>query len=117
MSDEELNKIRQQRQEELRNQIARQQNGQEISQREEQYNQQKNLILRRILSSDARVRLENLRLARKNFADSIESQLIRLFQTGTLQKSVNLPISDQDFKEMLANAQKGKKRNTKIKII
>ena len=74
------------------------------------------MIMRQLLSSDARVRLENLRMARAEFANALEMQLIQLYQAGSLQRIAKLPMADADFKSIILNAQ-GKKRDTKIRII
>jgi programmed cell death protein 5 len=117
MSDDELEKIRQKRMEELQRQAYQQQaQNQMQKQQSEEFEQQKNMLLRVLLSSDARVRLENLRLARKEFAENIEMQLIELYQKGILQKNFALPMSDESFKDLLIRAQ-DKKRDTKIRII
>jgi programmed cell death protein 5 len=114
MSDEELERIRRKRLEELNRQAIQQQNQQQ--QQQQQFNAQKNDIMRKLLSSDARVRLENLRMTRREFANNVEMQLIQLFQAGSLQKMTTLPMSEADFKTILSNLQK-KKRDTKIRII
>ena len=113
MSDEELQKIRQKRIEELNRQAIQQQQQQQQNQ---QFNNQKDMIMRQILSSDARVRLENLRMARAEFANALEMQLIQLFQQQQLQRITSLPMSDAEFKSIIIKAQ-GKKRDTKIRII
>lgn len=118
MSDDELENIRKKRLEELKKQAMEQQQRQEIQrQQKEQVDQQKNAILRLVLSSDARVRLQNLRMARKDFAEAIEYQLIQLYSQGTLQRAYNLPLSDEDFKNLLARAQGKNKHNSKIRIL
>jgi programmed cell death protein 5 len=117
MSDEDLDKIRKQRLEELQKQaLAQNEQNQMMQKQQEAFEQQKNLLMRSILSSNARVRLENLRLAKKEFADAIEIQLIQLYQAGTLQRSLRLPLSDEEFKNILINAQK-KRKDTKIRIL
>lgn len=118
MSDEELERIRRKRLEELNQQQRRQaiQQQQQSQQQKQQFNDQKNMIMRQLLSSDARARLENLRMTRQEFANALEMQLIQLFQAGSLQGVAKLPMSDADFKTIIKNAQK-KKRDTKIRII
>lgn len=117
MSDEELDKIRQKRLEELRRKQAQHQHYENIQRQQEEFEQQKEEILRQILSSEARSRLLNLRISRPDYAESIEMQLIQLFQQGVLQSQMNLPLSDETFKSILKKSQEKQKRNTKIKII
>lgn len=117
MSDEELERIRRKRLEELNQQQRRQAiQQQQTQQQKQQFDAQKNMIMRQLLSSDARTRLENLRMTRQEFANALEMQLIQLFQAGSLQGVAKLPMSDADFKTIIKNAQK-KKRDTKIRII
>lgn len=117
MSDEELERIRRKRLEELNQQQRRQAiQQQQTQQQKQQFDAQKNMIMRQLLSSDARARLENLRMTRQEFANALEMQLIQLFQAGSLQGVAKLPMSDADFKTIIKNAQK-KKRDTKIRII
>lgn len=66
---------------------------------------QKKQLLRKILTSDARSRLTNLRMARPQFTERIELQLIQLARTGR----VDLPINDDQFKKILKKLQKNKK--------
>jgi programmed cell death protein 5 len=117
MSDEELQKIRQKRLEELREQQIQQQKYEEYQKQQEEISKQKEILLRQILSSAARARLQNLRISRPEYANGIEIQLIQLFQQGVLQSQMNLPLSDETFKAILKKSQEKNKRNTKIKII
>lgn len=58
----------------------------------------KRLVLRAILSSDARERLERIRMARPEFAQALENQLIALYQAGRIRAQ----IDDQMLKQLLA---------------
>ncbi len=117
MSDEELNKIRQKRLEELRQQQNKQQQYENYQKQQEEVGKQKEILLRQILDSAARARLQNLRMSRPEYANGIETQLIQLFQQGVLQSQMNLPLSDEMFKSILKKSQERNKRETKIKII
>ncbi|MCP4760876.1 MAG: hypothetical protein GY870_03780 [archaeon] len=119
MSDEEeLQRLRQKKLAELQEQAIAQQQQEQIRQQQDNiFEQQKNAVLRLILSSDARVRLENLKMVKQEIADSIALQLIQLYQQGSIQRNWKVPLSDQDFKSILAQIQKQGKRNTKIKIM
>ncbi|MHA1584063.1 MAG: DNA-binding protein [Promethearchaeota archaeon] len=116
MSDEEeLRKLREQRLAQLQqNQMQAQQNAQMAAQ-QQAINAQKNALIQKILSSDARARLSNIRLARPQFAEAIEMQLINKFQTGALRG--RLPLSDPFFKEILIQIQNhSQSREQKIKF-
>lgn len=116
MSDEEeLRKLREQRLAQLQeNQRQAHQNAQMAAQ-QQAINAQKNALMQKILSSDARARLSNIRLARPQFAEAIEMQLIQQFQTGALRG--RMPLSDSFFKELLVQIQKrSQSREQKIKF-
>ena len=117
MSDKELEKLREKRMEELQRQQIQQQQYQNMQQQQKELENQKEIILRQILSSAARARLQNLRMSRPDYAQSIEMQLIQLFQQGVLQSQMQIPLSDEVFKSILKKSQEKQKRDTKIKII
>ena len=117
MSDDELQKIRQKRLEELQAQQNQKQQYNQYQQQQNEIEKQKEILLSKILSSAARSRLQNLRMSRPEYANGIEVQLIQLFQQGVLQSQMNLPLSDEMFKSILKKSQEKTKRNTKIKII
>ena len=107
--DEELEELRQRRLQELQKQLAQEQQEVQIQQRLEA---QKQSMLRRILTSEARQRLTNLKIARPQFASQIELQLIQIAQQGR----INIPITDEQLKEILRRLQPTK-RDIKIRRI
>lgn len=110
-SDEELERIRAQRLAELQ---AQQQRAEEIRRAQEEAEAQKEAVLRRILTPEARQRLTNIRMVRPDYAEQLEVQLIQLAQTG----KVNLPITDEVLKRLLAQIQRQqRKRDIKIRRI
>ena len=72
---------------------------------------QKQLILRSILTPEARSRLTNLRLSRPEYANTIEMQLVGLAQSGNLRGKV----TDSQLKEILRKLARQRSRPTKIK--
>ena len=62
---------------------------------------QKQALMRKILTPEARQRLQNVKLVRPDFAAQIEIQLLQLAQTGR----VPLPISDELLKQLLEQIQ------------
>ena len=108
MSDEEkLDEIRRRKLEQLQQQAAQQKMA-EVQQNE--FEQKKYLIMRRILSQEGRQRLENIRMVKPQLAEQIELQLIQLAQAGRLRGQ----LSDKDFKKLL-NQLTGQKKEINIK--
>jgi len=65
---------------------------------------QKQLLLRQILTNEARNRLVRIKMARPDFGEQIELQLIQLAQSGKLEKK----ITDEDLKNILRSLQQKK---------
>jgi programmed cell death protein 5 len=106
MSDEELEEIRKRKLLSMQNRM----NGeQRQGQAEQQIEAQKQALLRQILSTEARQRLNNLKMVKPDFAEQIELQLIQMAQTGKLP----IPLSDAQLKQILVQLQ-SRKRETKI---
>ena len=69
---------------------------------------QKQALLRKILTPEARSRLTNLNMVKPEFTQQLEIQLIQLAQAGR----VKLPITDEQLKELLVRLQSGKRDYT-----
>jgi len=82
------------------------------AQMDQQLELQKQALLRKILSSEARQRLTNLKMVRPEFTEQLELQLIQLAQQGKLP----IPLSDAQLKQILAQLQ-SQKRETKIRRV
>ncbi|MEM1561675.1 MAG: DNA-binding protein [Candidatus Bathyarchaeia archaeon] len=100
--DVELEEIRKRRLMELQQRLAQEQEALEAQKRAEM---QRQAILRKILTPEARQRLANLRMVKPEFAAQLETQLIQLVQRGLLQ----IPIDDDQLKEILRRMQAGKR--------
>ncbi len=109
MSDDELDQIRKRK---LLSMQHRMSDEQRQTQAEQQIEQQKQALLSKILAPEARQRLNNLKMVRKDFAENIELQLIEMAQTGKLP----IPLSDAQLKQILVQLQ-SRKRETKIRRI
>ena len=79
---------------------------------EEQINAQKEIMLKQILSSDARLRLNNVKMVKPDLANIVENYLIGLASKGKTQGQ----ISDDQLKQILMSAQQPK-RDFKINRI
>lgn len=81
-------------------------------QRQAQIEQQKQALLRKILTPDARQRLTNLKMVRPEFTEQLELQLIQLAQQGKLP----IPLTDAQLKQILIQLQ-SQRRETRIRRI
>ncbi|MHA1798814.1 MAG: DNA-binding protein [Candidatus Helarchaeota archaeon] len=114
MSDDELEQIRKRKMMEIQAQAQQQE---AIKRQQQEIEAQKNAIMRKILSPEARMRLENIRMVRSEFAQQVELQMIQLAQTGQLARAgIQTPLSDADFKKILQKLQ-GKKKDIKIRHV
>jgi len=106
LSDEELQELRRKKLTALQRQMT---DEQKSAQAEQQMEQQKQSLLRSILTPEARQRLANLKMVRPEFTEQLELQLIQLAQQG----KVPIPLSDEQLKKILVQLQ-GRKRETTI---
>jgi programmed cell death protein 5 len=107
--DEELEALRKRRMLELQQGLSQEQ---EQNQAEKQIEAQKQALLRRILTPEARQRLANLKMVRPEFSSQIELQLIQIAQQGR----VTLPIDDDQLKQILMRLQ-GTRRDIRIRRV
>jgi programmed cell death protein 5 len=105
VSEEELDGLRKRRMLELQQRMVEEQRQ---NQAQQQLEGQKQALLRRILTPEARRRLTNLNMVKPEFTQQLEMQLIQLAQQGR----INLPITDEQLKELLVKLQSGKRDYT-----
>ena len=72
---------------------------------EEQINAQKEIMLKQILSSEARLRLNNVKMVKPELANLVETYLIGLSTQGKIQGQ----ITDEQLKQILLSAQQPKR--------
>jgi len=65
---------------------------------QKEFEDQKKLVLRAILTDDARERLGRIKAARPEMAENLENQLIMLAQSGRLKNKIN----DEQLREVLS---------------
>lgn len=109
MSEEEIEEIRKRKLLGLQRKLAQEQ--QEI-QMQKQMEIQKQATLRAILTPKARQRLANLKMVKQEFTEQLELQLIQLAQQGR----VNIPIGDEQLKDLLIRLQ-SRRRNIRIRRV
>jgi len=109
VSEEELEALRKRRMLELQQRMVEEQ---KQSQAQQQLEVQKQALLRRILTPEARSRLTNLKMVKPEFTQQLELQLIQLAQQGRIA----IPITDEQLKELLVRLQSGR-RDYKIRRV
>jgi programmed cell death protein 5 len=109
VSDDELEELRRRKLLALQQKFSEEQRQ---AQMEQQLELQKQTLLRKILTPEARQRLANLKMVRPEFTEQLELQLIQLAQQGKLP----IPLADAQLKQILIQLQ-SQKRETKIRRI
>ena len=79
-------------------------------QKKEQGDTEKEELLKKILTIEARQRLANLKIVKKEFIEQLELQIILLAQ----QRKIPIPLPDEQLKQILIQLQ-GPKREIKIR--
>ena len=79
---------------------------------EEDFNAQKENILKQILTSDARMRLNNIKMVKPELSDMVEQYLIGMATQGKIPGQIN----DEQLKQILLSTQQPK-RDFKINRI
>lgn len=97
-SDEELQRLRERRLLELQ---AQQRQTEEFQRERQDVEAQKQALLRRVLTPEARQRLTNIKMVRPEYAEQLELQLLQVAQSG----KVAVPITDEMLKRLLAQIQ------------
>ena len=73
--------------------------------KDSQLKAQKEMMLKQVLSSDARLRLNNVRMVKPDMADLVENYILNL----SVQGKISGQISDEQLKQILASAQQPKR--------
>ncbi|HEU12617.1 MAG: DNA-binding protein [Thermoplasmata archaeon] len=104
--DRELEEIRRRKLAQL---LAQQSMEEQEVQKEREVQEERLRILRQYLTSEARERLNRVKLVKPDLAEAVENQIIYLAQTGRL----NRMITDDEIRTLLARLSEGK-RDIKI---
>ena len=72
---------------------------------EDQVNAQKDMLLKQLLSSEARLRLNNVKMVKPDLANMVENYLLGLASQGKAPGQ----ITDEQLKQILLSAQQPKK--------
>ncbi len=95
MGDDELAEIRRQRMMQMQQQ--QQMAEQDQIQRQQQMQAQIQSVLMQVMEPEARERLNTIRLAKPEFAASVEQQIVSLAQSGRLRQK----ITDEQLRQLL----------------
>ena len=107
-SDEEYQRLRERRMLELQ---AQQQQFEEMRRAQQEAEDRKQTLLRRVLTPEARQRLTNIKMVKPDYAQQLEVQLMQVAQSGR----VELPITDEMLKSMLAQIEARQRRDITIR--
>lgn len=73
--------------------------------KDSQLKAQKEMMLKQVLSSDARLRLNNVRMVKPELADLVENYILNM----SVQGKISGQISDEQLKQILSSAQQPKR--------
>ncbi len=73
--------------------------------KDSQLKAQKEIMLKQVLSADARLRLNNVRMVKPDLADLVENYILNL----SVQGKISGQISDEQLKQILSSAQQPKR--------
>ena len=73
--------------------------------KDSQLKAQKEIMLKQVLSGDARLRLNNVRMVKPELADLVENYILNL----SMQGKISGQISDEQLKQILSSAQQPKR--------
>ncbi len=107
--DEELENLRRKKLQELQQQSQLQESLEEQDSQKKEFEEKRRMILRGILTTQAKERLGRIKVARPEMAEEIENQLIMLAQGGRLKNKIN----DEQLRMLLSKIIP-KKRDIKI---
>ena len=73
--------------------------------KDSQLKAQKEIMLKQVLSGDARLRLNNVRMVKPDLADLVENYILNL----SVQGKISGQISDEQLKQILSSTQQPKR--------
>lgn len=95
--DDRLEKLREERMEELKQQQGGEAQEEAMEAQREQAEAQKSAILKQYLTDGARKRLNTVKMSRPDFGEQVEQQVLAIAQSGRLRDQ----IDEEQMKELL----------------
>jgi programmed cell death protein 5 len=100
MTDEdELEEIRKKKMEEMRRQ-SEQPNQEEIERQKKEAEQKKEALLKQNLTDEARRRLNTVQMAKPEFGEQVEQQIVALIQSGRIQEELDEDMMKQILQKL-----------------
>ena len=96
-SDEELEKLREQKREQLKDQMG-EEDEEAVEAQRQQAEAQKKAILRQHLTDGARKRLNTVKMSKPQVGEKVEQQVVALAQNGRIQGK----IDEEKMKQLLS---------------
>ncbi|PSP70156.1 DNA-binding protein [Halobacteriales archaeon QH_6_68_27] len=100
-SDEELERLREEKMEQLQDQQGGEETQEAREAQREQREAQKKALLRQHLTDEARKRLNTIKMSKPQFGEQVEQQVVALAQSGRIQGR----IDDEKMKAILKELQ------------
>ena len=97
-SDEELEKLREQKREQLKDQMGSEDEEEAMEAKRQQAEAQKKAILRQHLTDGARKRLNTVKMSKPQVGEKVEQQVVALAQSGRIQGG---KIDEEKMKKLL----------------
>ncbi|PSQ47774.1 DNA-binding protein [Halobacteriales archaeon SW_7_65_23] len=97
-SDEELEKLREQKREQLKDQMGSEDEEEAMEAQRQQAEAQKKAILRQHLTDGARKRLNTVKMSKPQVGEKVEQQVVALAQSGRIQGG---KIDEEKMKKLL----------------
>ncbi|MEF8813541.1 MAG: DNA-binding protein [Halovenus sp.] len=88
-TDEELERLREKKMEQLKEQQGRQEEGEAVEAQRQQAEAQKKAVLRQHLSDGARKRLNTVKMSKPQVGEQVEQQIVALAQSGRIQDEID----------------------------
>jgi programmed cell death protein 5 len=98
-TDEELEKLRQKKMEQMRDQAGGQEAGEAQEAAQQQAEAQREAVLKKHLTDGARKRLNTVKMSKPDAAEQVERQIVAIAQSGRLGGN---KIDEEQMKELLS---------------